>query len=462
MSIEKFDAIVVGAGQAGPALCEVLSKNNLKTAMVERSHFGGTCVNYGCIPTKTLIASARAIYMAKRGSEFGFSHSSFNVDMKKIKNRKDQIMLASRQGVENWIKNQKNVQIIQGEAVFKDAHTIHVGDRLISAEKIFLNVGGAAFIPPISGLKDVDFLDNKSIMDLEEVPKHLVILGGSYIGLEFAHMMVRFGAKVTVIERSERLLPREDSDVSIEIKKILEGEGIQFLMGAAVQSVSQKSTNSKNIQVQLSNTDTLNLECSHILVAVGRVPNTKKLKLENANVKMDERGYITVDDECKTSVSHIWALGDCNGKGAFTHTSWNDYEIVSSNLFSKERRKISDRIPCYSLFIDPPLARIGLNEAEVRSLNRKDILTAKMLMSRVGRARETGETKGFMKVFVSAESKLILGATILGYNGDEVIHSLLDIMSAKQPYTTIARTVHIHPTVSELIPTLLQQLHPLE
>lgn len=461
MNIEKFDAIVVGAGQAGPALCEVLSAKNVKTAMIERSHFGGTCVNYGCIPTKTLVASARAIFMAKRGEEFGFTHSSFKVDMKKIKARKDRIMLASRQGVESWISNQKNVQVIRGEASFYDTKTLQVNDRLISADKIFLNVGGTSFIPPIPGLKDVNYLDNKSIMDLGEVPEHLIILGGSYIGLEFAQMMCRFGAKVTVIERSERLLPREDLDVSIEVRKILEEEGIQFLMGATAQSVSE-SNNLKNVRVVLHSGETVDLSGSHLLVAVGRVPNTKELKLDKVGISTDERGYIRVDDECRTSLPHVWAMGDCNGKGAFTHTSWNDYEIVSSNLFTNEKRKISDRITCYSLFIDPPLARIGLGEDEIRKLNKKDILGAKMHMSRVGRAREASETKGFLKVFVSAESKQILGATILGYNGDEVIHSLLDIMSAKQPYTSIMKTVHIHPTVSELIPTLLQQLRPLE
>lgn len=461
MNIEKFDAVVVGAGQAGPALCEALSNQNVKTAIIERSHFGGTCVNYGCIPTKTLIANARAIYLAKRGEEFGFTHSSFKVDMKKIKARKDRIMLASRRGVESWINSQKNVQVIRGEASFYDQKTLQVNDRLITADKIFLNVGGTSFIPPIPGLKDVDFLDNKSIMDLEEVPEHLIILGGSYIGLEFAQMMCRFGAKVTVVERSERLLPREDLDVSIEVQKILEDEGIQFLMGATAQSVSE-SKSEKKLLVHLRNGGAITLSCSHLLVAVGRVPNTQKLNLGGVGIKTDERGYISVDDECRTSQPHVWALGDCNGRGAFTHTSWNDYEIVSSNLFTNEKRSISDRITCYSLFIDPPLARIGLTEGEIRGLNKKDTLGAKMHMSRVGRAREASETKGFLKVFVSSESKQILGATILGYNGDEVIHGLLDIMSAKQPFTSIMKTVHIHPTVSELIPTLLQQLRPLE
>lgn len=460
MNIKKFDAIVIGAGQAGPALCEALSKNNLKTAIIERSHFGGTCVNYGCIPTKTLIASARAIHTAKRGEEFGFSHSEFKVDMKKIKARKDRIMLSSRQGVENWISSQKNVTVVRGEAFFHDKNTIQIGQRLISADKIFLNVGGTSFVPPIPGLSEVDFLDNKSIMDLEEVPEHLIIIGGSYIGLEFAQMMSRFGAKVTVIERTDRLLTREDEDVSAEVKRILESEGIQFLMGANVQSVS-KTGNIKNLDIKLASGETKKLSGSHLLVALGRVPNTKELKLENADIKTDERGYIIVDDECKTSTPNVWAMGDCNGKGAFTHTSWNDYEIVFANLFSNEKRKISDRITCYSLFIDPPLARIGMNEAEVRKSKEK-VLTAKMQMSRVGRAREAGETNGFMKVFVSAESKQILGATILGYNGDEVIHSILDIMSAKVSYTLISNTVHIHPTVSELIPTLFQQLNPLE
>ena len=458
MTTENFDAIVIGAGQAGPALAARCSKEGLRTAVIERGHFGGTCVNVGCIPTKTLVASARAVHMARRGEEFGFTVDTVRVEMARVKARKDQIVLQSREGVAQWLRGLAHTQVIVGDARFVAPRTIEVGDRRLSAPRVFLNVGGRALRPDLKGIDDVPTLDNVSIMELDAVPEHLVIVGGSYIGLEFAQMMRRFGARVSVVERSAHLLPREDDDVADGIRAILEAEGIQIRLGAECLSLSRQGG---QIAVgALCGADAPSVVGSHVLLAMGRRPNTDGLGLDRAGVKTDERGYIVVDDQCRTSAEGVWAVGDCNGRGAFTHTSWNDHEIVVANLFDADPRRLSDRIPCYALFIDPALGRVGMSEREVRASGRKALL-GKMPMQRVGRAREAGETQGFMKVLVDAENQRILGAAILGMNGDEVVHSLLDVMAADQPYTTISRAVHIHPTVSELLPTLFQQLQPL-
>jgi len=454
--IEKYDAIVIGAGQAGPPLAARLGAEGLKTAIVERKLLGGTCVNVGCIPTKTLVGSARAIHMARRGDEYGFSAGNVKVDMQAVKARKDRIVKQSNDGVSAWIASMKNVTLLWGQARFTGPRTIDIdGKRTLQADKIFINVGGRAVVPDLPGIRDVPHLTNTQMMQVDEVPEHLVIVGGSYIGLEFAQMYRRFGSKVTVVEKFDKLLPREDDDVAAEIRAILEREGIAIRTGAECMGFSKKGDRV-----------VVGLECkagepiaegSHLLLAVGRVPNTGDLGLKEGGIAADARGFITVDDQCRASAEGVWAMGDVNGKGAFTHTSWNDYEIVAANLFNKDARKISDRIPCYALFIDPPLGRVGMNEAEAKKSGRK-LLAGKMLMTRVGRAREAGETQGFMKVVVDADSKELLGAAILGLNGDEIVHSLLDIMYAKQPYTTIQRAVHIHPTVTELIPTLLGTL----
>ena len=458
MTSEPFDAIVVGAGQAGPAIAARCSKEGLRTALIERGHFGGTCVNVGCVPTKTLVASARAMQLARRGAEFGFDAGAIRADMARIKARKDGIVGSSRAAVESWMRGLKHTEVIVGDARFVAAATIRVGERQLTAPRIFLNVGGRSLRPELKGIDDVPTLDNVSIMELEQVPEHLVIVGGSYIGLEFAQLMRRFGAAVTVVERSAQLLPREDEDVSAGVRSILEAEGVKFELASECIALSRDGD---RIAVgSACAVDQPALSASHVLLAVGRRPNTDGLGLEAAGIQTDSRGYITVDDQCRTSAAGVWAVGDCNGRGAFTHTSWNDHEIVVANLFDNDPRRISDRIACYALFIDPVLARIGMTDAEARKSGAK-VLRAKMPMQRVGRAREAGETQGFMKVLVDAESQLLLGAAILGLNGDEVIHSLLDVMAAKQPYTAISRTMHIHPTVSELIPTLLQQLRPL-
>lgn len=459
MTPESFDAIVIGAGQAGPALAARCSREGLRTAVIERGPFGGTCVNVGCVPTKTLVASARAIHMARRGAEFGFVVDRLRVDMARVKARKDAIVEKSRDGVSGWMRGLARTEVIVGEAHFVAPRTVQVGARTLSAPRVFLNLGGRAVRPDLQGIDEMPTLDNVSIMNLDTVPEHLVIIGGSYIGLEFAQMMRRFGAEVTVVERSPRLLPREDEDVSGGIRAILEAEGVRFALGAECLSLSRRG---ERIEVGAACAGTSpTIVGSHVLLAVGRQPNTDGVGLDLAGIDTDERGYIVVDDQCRTRAEGVWAMGDCNGRGAFTHTSWNDHEIVVANLFDADPRRIADRIPCYALFIDPALGRVGQSEREVRAGQRRALI-AKMPMQRVGRAREAGETQGFMKVLVGADDHRLLGAAILGLNGDEVVHSLLDLMAAGQPYDVMARAMHIHPTVSELLPTLLQQLRPLE
>jgi pyruvate/2-oxoglutarate dehydrogenase complex dihydrolipoamide dehydrogenase (E3) component len=457
MQSEHFDAIVVGAGQAGPAIAARCSQEGLRTAVIERGAFGGTCVNVGCIPTKTLVASARAIHLARRGDEFGFSSHGVWVDMARVKARKDGIVRQSREALESWMRGLKHAEVIVGEARFVAPATLQVAGRQLTAPRIFLNVGARPVSPALGGIDRVPWLDNASIMQLQRLPEHLVIVGGSYIGLEFAQLMRRFGAAVTVVERSARLLPREDEDVSDEVRSILEREGVRFELASECLSLAREGT---RIAVGAHcHGEAARVLGSDVLLALGRRPNTDGLGLERAGIETDERGYIVVDEQCRSSAPGVWAVGDCNGRGAFTHTSWNDHEIVVANLFDNDPRRISERIACHALFIDPALARIGSNEAEARASGRP-LLRAKLPMQRVGRAREAGETQGFMKVLVDADSRRIVGAAILGHHGDEVVHSLLDVMAADQPYTVISRAMHIHPTVAELLPTLLQQLQP--
>ncbi len=452
----RFDAVIVGAGQAGPPLAGRLTAAGQTVAVVERKLVGGTCVNYGCIPTKTLVASAHAAHLARRGADYGIGTGEVAVDMVKVKARKDKVMLDDRHGVESWLEGMDGCTLIRGHARFEDPHTLRVGDDVLEADKIFLNVGGRAVIPDMPGLSDIDYLTNVSILDLDTVPEHLVVIGGSYIALEFAQMYRRFGARVTVIEKGPRLTSREDGDVSATVKEILEAEGIDIHLGATGIRFAKRD---KGFDVTPRD-GAAPVTGTHLLLAVGRVPNTDELGLEYAGVETDDRGYVVVDDQLRTNVEHIWAMGDCNGKGAFTHTSYNDFEIVAANLLDDDPRRVSDRITTYALYIDPPLGRAGMTVEQVRASGRK-ALVGKRPMTKVGRAVEKGETQGFMKVVVDAETDEILGAAILGVGGDEVIHAILDVMSAKAPYTTLSRTMHIHPTVSELVPTMLQEMEPL-
>ena len=455
---ERYDAIVIGTGQAGPALAARMDQQGLRTAVIERKLFGGTCVNVGCVPTKTMVASARAAAIARRSAEYGVViEGAPRVDMKAVKARKDGVVRQSSDGVTKWMAGLKHGTVIRGHARFTGAHTVSVDGRALEAERIFINVGGRASAPPIPGLAEVPFLNNSTMMEVDFLPEHLVIVGGSYIGLEFAQMFRRFGSKVTVVERDPRLIGREDEDVSQEIRVVLERDGVEVRTSAECMRIERRGD---RIAVGLECRDGAPVaEGSHLLMAVGRRPNTDDLGLDRAGIETDKLGFIKVDDELRTNVPGVWALGDANGRGAFTHTSYNDYEIVAANLFDGDPRRVSDRIPTYALFIDPPLGRAGMTDREARASGRK-LLFGKMLMTRVGRAREAGETQGFMKVVVDADSKELLGAAILGMGGDEVVHSLLDVMYAKKPYTTIQRAVHIHPTVTELIPTLLGSLRP--
>jgi pyruvate/2-oxoglutarate dehydrogenase complex dihydrolipoamide dehydrogenase (E3) component len=454
----SYDAIVIGTGQSGPFLAIRLAKAGCKVAIIERGLFGGTCVNTGCIPTKTLVASARVAYMARRAAEFGVNIGEVNVDMKKVKARKDAIQRPSQEGAESRLREQPNCDVYKGQARFESPHVVAIGDDRLTSDQIFINVGGRASVPSIRGLDRVPYLNNSSMMAVDFLPEHLIVVGGSYIGLEFGQMYRRFGSKVTILQRESRLIPREDPDISDAIKDIVEREGIAVRLNATCITLEKRAN-----QIVAGVDCTANpspVTGSHVLLATGRRPNTDDLGLDKAGVAQDERGYIIVDDQLRTNVPGIWALGDCNGRGGFTHTSYNDFEIVAANLLDNDPRRLSDRIPAYALYIDPPLGRAGMTEAGVRKSGR-EALMGKYMMSSVGRAIEKSETQGFMKVMVDAESKQILGAAILGVGGDEVIHSLLDIMYAKAPYTVVSRAMHIHPTVSELIPTMLQGLKPM-
>ena len=454
-----FDAIVIGTGQSGPSLADRMDDEGMKVAVIERKLFGGTCVNVGCVPTKTLVASARAAHMARRGSEFGVNVSSpVTVDMKQVKARKDAIVQSSNSGVTGWMKGLDNGDVFEGHGRFEGPNAVSVNGETLEADKIFINAGARASVPPIPGLDSVDYFTNSNMMDVDFLPPHLVIIGGSYIALEFAQMYRRFGSEVTVIERGPRVIAREDEDISLAIRDILESEGVTVRCEAGVERVG-KSGN--DIAVELTTPEGADqVTGSHLLVAVGRQPNTDDLGLDKAGVDVDEGGFITVDDQLRTNVPGIWAIGDCNGLAAFTHTSYNDFEIVAANLFDDDPRRVSDRIPCYGLFVDPPLGRVGMTEDQVRASGRKALVGTR-LMENVGRARERSETAGFIKIHVDADTEEILGAAILGISGDEVVHCLLDVMYAKAPYTVIQRAVHIHPTVSELIPTVLGDLEPL-
>ena len=452
----KYDAIIIGTGQAAPALANRLSGAGMSVAIIERHLFGGTCVNTGCIPTKAMVASAYAAHMARRAGEYGVVvDGGVRVDMARVKARKDAISERSRTGVEQWLRGMERCEVYTGHARFRAAHEVAVGDQVLSADRIFINVGGRASVPPMPGLDTVPFLTNSSMMALDTVPPHLLIVGGSYVGLEFGQMFRRFGSDVTIIEMGPRLVQREDEEISSAIQDVLTGEGINVRVNAkCIQISGQSGDIAAHVDCDAGSPSVAG---THLLLAVGRQPNTDDLGLDAAGVSRDERGYIVVNDRLETGVPGIWALGDCNGKGAFTHTSYNDFEIVGSNLLDSASRGVSDRIPAYGLYIDPPLGRAGMTETEARRRGHT-VLVGKRPMTRVGRALEKGETNGLMKIVVDAKTEEILGAAVFGTGGDEAIHCVLDTMYAKAPYPVLKRAMHIHPTVSELIPTLLGEL----
>jgi pyruvate/2-oxoglutarate dehydrogenase complex dihydrolipoamide dehydrogenase (E3) component len=454
---DNFDAIVIGAGQAGPFLAARLAGAGRKVALIERRRLGGTCVNDGCIPTKTLIASARTAHVARRAADYGIRiDAPVRVDLAAVKARKDRIVGQSLDNLASWLAALPSLEVVSGHARFVDAHAVEVGGRVLAAPQIFVNVGGRALLPDWPGIDQVPVLTNTSMMDLDTVPEHLLVVGASYIGLEFAQMFRRFGARVTVVDSADRPVPREDAEVSREIQSILGREGIGFHFG--LRGAKASRAGGGRIRVALNaGRHAHEFECSHLLAAIGRRPNTDDLGLERAGIATDARGFIVTDDRLRTSVDGVFALGDCNGRGAFTHTSYNDFEIVAANLLDGEDRRASERIPAYALFTDPPLGRVGLTETEALAAGRR-IRVGRMPMSRVGRARERGETDGFMKVIVDADSERIVGAALLCIDGDEIVHSLLDVMAAGASYRVVQRAMHIHPTVSELIPTLLGKL----
>jgi len=454
-----FDAIVIGTGQAGPPLAARLAHAGMKVAVVEKQRFGGTCVNDGCTPTKAMIASAYAAHMARRAGDYGVMlDASPRVDMKQVKARKDEIVRKSRDGVERWMQGLDDAKVYRGHARFVGQNAVRVNDDELSADMIFVDVGGRPRVPKMPGLDSVAYLTNVTMMDLDCVPEHLVVVGGSYVGLEFAQMMRRFGSRVTVVEMGPRLVAREDEDVSLAIQEFLHAEGLELRLGAECVSVRKEAD---GLSVGLQCTEGAPREAAtHLLLAIGRVPNTDDLGLDRADIKTDKHGYIEVDEALRTSNPSVWALGDCNGKGAFTHTAYNDYEIVADNVLSNSNRKYTDRIPVYALYTDPPLGRVGMNEAEIRKAGI-DALVGKRPMTRVARAIEKGETRGFLKIHVERSSKRILGASLLGTGADEAVHSLIDAVYSKMPCTEFQRHVRIHPNVSELLPTVLEDLTPL-
>ena len=419
----------------------------------------GPCVNDGCIPTKALVASAQAAHVARRAADFGVTIAgAVGVDMKAVKARKDKIVARSRTNVENWVRGMKGCTVYIGHGRFTGPKQVGVNGETLTASQIFLDVGGRATVPPIPGLDSVPYLTNTSMMDVDFLPRHLIVLGGSYIGLEFAQMYSRFGSAVTVLEALPRLVPREDEDISAAITDILESGGIEVRTGAKALAV-RKTGEGVAVEIETAQ-GKAQVDGSHLLVAIGRRPNTNDLGLDTAGIKTDARGYIEVDDQLRTNIAGIFALGDCNGRGAFTHTSYNEFEIVAANLLDGESRRLSDRIMAYALYIDPPLGRCGMSEADARKSGRP-VLMAIWPMERVGRAVERSETQGFMKILVDRDTREILGASLLGVGCDEVVHAVLDLMYAKAPYPVLQRAMHIHPTVSEYLPTMLGQLKPL-
>jgi pyruvate/2-oxoglutarate dehydrogenase complex dihydrolipoamide dehydrogenase (E3) component len=452
----RYDSIVIGTGQSGPSLARRLTGAGQAVAVIERKFFGGTCVNTGCTPTKTLVASAYAAHLARRAADFGVMvPGPVAVDMKAVKARKDYVLGLSRNGVEQSLKNLKGCTVYEGHGRFRSSKSVAVGDHILEADRIFINVGGRAIVPPIKGVDQVDYLTNSSVLDLDELPPHLVILGGSYIGLELAQIYRRFGSEVTVIELASRLIAREDEDVSVTVAEILAGEGIDVRVDTKVVGV-ERHGNGIAVDV-IKDGICSQIVGSHLLLAIGRRPNTGDLGLGEAGIAVDDRGFITVDDELRTNAPHVWAMGDCNGRGAFTHTSYNDFEIIAANILDGGGRRVSDRITAYALYTDPPLGRVGMTEAEVRR-SGKPAMMATLSMENVSRAFEKGETLGFMKILVDRESKKFLGASFLGLSGDELVHSILDLMYAGAPYTVLQRAMHIHPTVSEFIPVLISNL----
>ncbi len=452
--MKQFDAIIIGSGQAGTPLVFKLASAGKKVAFIEKQHLGGTCLNVGCTPTKTYVASARRMWDAQHGDELGVEiPQGAKVNLKKVKARKDALIQKSVDGITKGVEKNENITFYRGSATFADHKVVEVNGDQLTAEKIYINVGGRSRVT--EDFKDIDYLTSSSILELEEIPEHLIIIGGSYIGLEFGQMFKRFGSKVTIVEYGDRIIHREDPEVSESIQQFMEDEGVQFRLNSKCIGAQQDQ---QGIHIKME-CDDPNKEVtgSHVLLAMGRISNADQLDLEKTGVETDERNFIQVNDYLETNVQGIYALGDCNGKGAFTHTAYNDYEIIAGNLFDGKDRKVSDRITTYGLFVDPPLGRVGMTKAQAEA-EGYNIKYAYRKMDRVARAKEKGETNGFMSAVIDADTNKILGACVLGTGGDEIISSFINLMYADQPYTVFRDSVHPHPTVSELIPTMLEEL----
>ncbi|HKD59090.1 MAG TPA: FAD-containing oxidoreductase [Terracidiphilus sp.] len=453
----QFDALIVGSGQAGPFLASRLASAGRTVALVERKVLGGTCVNTGCTPTKTMVASAKVAQIAREAARFGVHlGGDVRVSLAEVKSRADKVVQGSRDSLRKMLDNAK-ATVVYGQARFVSSHEVQVGGEILSGQQIFINVGGRAAAPKLPGLQSVRYLTNSSLLELTELPRHLVVVGGGAVGVEFAQMFRRFGSEVTLVEMKPRLMHRDDLAASELLADLFSQEGIGLRLDSECISFSELP-DGVCVHVSCKAGDP-EVHGSHVLLAMGRVPNTDDLGLEAAGVRRDAAGFISVDDQLCTNVPHIWALGDCNRRGAFTHTAYNDFEIVASNLLDGGNRRVTDRIAAWATYTDPPLAQVGMTEEEARATG-KELLIATRPMRSVSRAIEKGETFGFMKVLVDAKTSRILGATIFGVGGDEAIHSILDIMYADRPYTTLRDAVHIHPTVAELIPTLLGSLQP--
>lgn len=458
--MKKFDAIIIGSGQAGTPLAFKMAGQGKKVAFIEKNRFGGTCLNVGCTPTKMYVASARRMWDALHGEALGiYIPEGAKADLKKIKKRKDALIQKSVEGIAEGIDSNENISFFNGEAVFTDYKVVAVEGEVLTAEEIYINVGARAFVP--KGYEGVPYLTNEDVLELEELPEHLVVVGGSYIGLEFGQMFRRFGSRVTIIEKGDRIIGREDEETSRTIQEFMEEEGVRFMPGAECLSGKRNTDSSISVQVNCSKEGALEITGSHLLLAVGRMPNTDRLQLEKTGLTINERGYIEVNDYLETRVPGIYALGDCNGKGAFTHTAYNDYEIIAENKFEGRDRKVSDRIITYGLYVDPPLGRVGLSKWEALARNMK-VLVAHRPFSRISRAKEKGETYGYMSVLIDAEHKNIVGATVLGVGGDEIISGIINMMYAGASYEVVRDSIQPHPTVAELIPTMLESLQKLE
>lgn len=460
-TIEKFAAIIIGTGQAGKPLAIDLGNAGWKTAVIEKAHVGGTCVNVGCTPTKTMVASGRVAYLARRGADYGVQTGAIKVDMTKIRQRKRAIVESFRNGGQSRLENTKNVMLVFGEASFTGVKTIGVklnsgGTRQLTADKIFINTGGRPEKPPVEGLDRVPYLDSTSIMELDTLPEHLLVLGGGYIGLEFGQMFRRFGSHVTIVQRGKQLLAREDDDVAEEVAKIMREDGVEVLLETAALRVENSADGKINLIVR-TKTGERTLTGSHLLVAAGRVPNTDRLNLTAAGVEIDKKGFIKVGEKLETNVSGIYALGDVKGGPAFTHIAYDDYRIIRDNLLKKGHATIANRLVPNTVFIDPQLGRVGLSEAEARAQGR-NIRVAKIPMSYVARALEVDESRGFMKAIVDADTKQILGCAVLGIEGGELMAMLQIAMMGKVPYPVLREGIFAHPTLAEGLNTLFMIL----